>query len=433
MRCLSVDGVKNGFFVGDFEPSAFSSDHCEIAYRKYVKGSFDGGFYRDRDTQILLITSGSIDVDGKEYSKGSIVIWEPLDIINIFAIEESEVVLMKFPGTKGDVVKVGKKGYDEATRQYNHYLDLLACRTENNNRITDSQIDDKELSVVVQGYADYKTVNTIKSIREHLPGSHIILSTWEECDLSGMEPDEIVVNKDPGGVECCLWEGYSTINNCNRQIVSSQKGLEKVKTKYAMKLRSDMMVLGNDILSYIDVFPTDDKYKLFSNRLLVGELYTKKELNYTGSPNGTVATPFHPSDWFTLGHTDDLRLLYDNAQLVPVEEMGNYKCKNPGRVVDTKYKYSWRYAPEQAIFLNIVRTAFPSLAFDDWTDWSDDCNQLSEKIIMGNFTILSLIQSRIVCQKYESLCFANSGVSYSESGLITNSEWMSYLNVERSK
>ena len=64
-------------------------------------------------------------------------------------------------------------------------------------------IDSKDISVVIQGAIDpIETKKCISSIKQYLPGAEIILSTWENSNLEGLEYDHLVLSKDPGAFFC---------------------------------------------------------------------------------------------------------------------------------------------------------------------------------------------------------------------------------------
>ena len=61
-------------------------------------------------------------------------------------------------------------------------------------------IDTKDISVVVQGAVDKEnTPRCLKSLRKHLPGAEVILSTWEGTNTDGLDYDVVLYNQDPGG------------------------------------------------------------------------------------------------------------------------------------------------------------------------------------------------------------------------------------------
>lgn len=84
--------------------------------------------------------------------------------------------------------------------------------------------DDHQLGVVISGPIigtmqdkSLFTREACASARTMLPNAEIILSTWENEDVSGLDYDVLVCNKDPGANE----------GNVNRQICSRMGGVKK--------------------------------------------------------------------------------------------------------------------------------------------------------------------------------------------------------------
>ena len=83
-------------------------------------------------------------------------------------------------------------------------------------------IDPSLVTVVVQGYVNKKETGcTIKSVRKYLPGAKIILSTWKNCDVSEIDYDELVLNDDPGAVECGAFPELSILTDDVRKLYSN--------------------------------------------------------------------------------------------------------------------------------------------------------------------------------------------------------------------
>ena len=101
-------------------------------------------------------------------------------------------------------------------------------------------IDPKDISVVVQGPVVGKpdwppskrlTERCLASIRRHLPGAEIILSTWAGSPVDGLDFDRLVECQDPGGVLLHEHKGRKIFFNCSRQIVSTREGLRAATRK----------------------------------------------------------------------------------------------------------------------------------------------------------------------------------------------------------
>lgn len=257
-------------------------------------------------------------------------------------------------------------------------------------------IDPHNLSVIVQGAIDPKlTPLCLQSVRTYLPGAEIILSTWEGSTIDGLDYDTLVLNRDPGGKKCDFI--YNSTNNTNRQLVSIQGGLQKVSRPYCLKLRSDALLKGAGFLSYWDRFPArDPEYTLLEHKILVGSVYSRESAcsGGTGFP-----TPFHPSDIWLMGLTQDVRAYFSDTVLMPDLDLANWAYKYLNRV---PYQSPlWRYAPEQYYLVSFLkRHPDIALTFEDWSDWNEENISLSQKIIYNNFVFLGFHQSGIYNRKH---------------------------------
>ena len=122
MKKYDLKDMEMGYFVGDFEPTAYISKEIEISVKRYKKWTFDAGYYRRKNTEIIYIIKGCLDIDGKLYKKNSILVWEPGEVINIFAVQDSELLIIKTPGVKDDFNIKEFLSYSEADNFYSRYF-----------------------------------------------------------------------------------------------------------------------------------------------------------------------------------------------------------------------------------------------------------------------------------------------------------------------
>lgn len=198
-------------------------------------------------------------------------------------------------------------------------------------------MDMRDITVVVQGPVhsyqqramdDNITKQCLASVRQFLPKAHIILSTWPEQDLSGLDYDELIINPDPGSNIRYYTDKHKPkgLNN-NRQIVSTLNGLKAVKTKYAIKLRSDNYLTSAEFVNLFNRYQTRcDGPSVFKQRIVIPNTFSRKYAK--GLP-----VAFHLSDFFYFGLTEDLLKLWDipllknydlEAQGIPSPGYPNY-------------------------------------------------------------------------------------------------------------
>ncbi|NFO10206.1 hypothetical protein FDB29_03590 [Clostridium botulinum] len=263
-----------------------------------------------------------------------------------------------------------------------------------------------EISIIVQGAINEYTKKSLLSIRKNFFNAQIILSTWEDSNVSGLEYDEVVFSKDPGSE--IIDDISRTFNNVNRQIVSTKAGLKIATRKYILKTRSDIIWKSDDILSYFGKYDKEFKPKHFFNRILICNYYTR-------NPK-ILPLPFHMSDWVAFGCKEDINLFY-NIHLQENDEMRWFK-KNEKENERFYTNLLVKYVPEQHICLNFVRK-FYDVKCDSFYDASIKNITLTEYILANDFVVLNYDeQLNINFPKY------NPNRYLEKFTLISNKQWI---------
>lgn len=243
------------------------------------------------------------------------------------------------------------------------------------------KIDSSDITVVIQGstLAQFKDKSCIelvvKSVKKILPKASIIISAWAGECVKSLDVDEIIYNIDPGfKTRDCTPNGKQ--NNVNRQIVSTINGLKKVKTKYAMKLRSDFLLTSDGFLKYFEKYNKfDSNYQIFSSRILCAMFGTRK-------PKAKhFNLPFHIADFWTFGYTEDLIKLYD-IPLVTDEEF-EWFMVDRGFLPDTFAKN--KYNAEQSIWINCLTKQGVDVKCKYSTHVDEEIIEQSNNFLINNF------------------------------------------------
>lgn len=106
MNSHNLKDMVNGWFVGQFEPSAFKTDACEVAVKKYQAGSKETAHYHKVATEITLVLSGRVRMINREWQAGDIIVLEPGDVTDFEAITDAVNVVIKTPGILNDKFNV---------------------------------------------------------------------------------------------------------------------------------------------------------------------------------------------------------------------------------------------------------------------------------------------------------------------------------------
>ena len=102
MRTARLSDMKRGWFIGDFTPSLYKTDACEVAVKKYIAGEHEAKHYHLAAEEYTVIISGEVKMFGNVYKAGDIIICERGDATDFTAITDTVNVVVKIPGAKND-------------------------------------------------------------------------------------------------------------------------------------------------------------------------------------------------------------------------------------------------------------------------------------------------------------------------------------------
>jgi len=100
-QCRLTDMV-GGWMVGDFEPTCIRTSACEVAYKRYAAGAREAAHVHKVATELTLIASGRVRMNGREFEEGDIILLEPGDATDFEALTDAATVVVKMPSVKGD-------------------------------------------------------------------------------------------------------------------------------------------------------------------------------------------------------------------------------------------------------------------------------------------------------------------------------------------
>lgn len=248
-------------------------------------------------------------------------------------------------------------------------------------QLTLSQVPSEQISVVIQGPL-YRTLApargidaVIASVRKFLPHAEIIVSTWADENLGGIDADAVVTAADPG----VLVDFNGNRHNTNRQIVSTVTGIQASSRKHVLKLRSDHILTG----SQIAVLGGYDSRVTAADRLLrqpvtVTTLFIRNPAK--------VPFLFHLSDLVQFGAREDMLGFWDQSLMLQHEVFANEPYKNP---IGNFVGYSaMRMTPEQCLMLGFMRKKGYDISLETPGEISPELLRLSDKLLADNFRVL---------------------------------------------
>jgi hypothetical protein len=181
-------------------------------------------------------------------------------------------------------------------------------------------VNQSDLTIVFQGPvvpgAD-GTARQIARTRQAFPHARLVLSTWDGSDCGEICVDQIVFSADPGGLPGIKRrDGRNELNNVNRQLRSTARGLEIVETGHAIKIRSDCALEHCGILGAFDRWSAGDT----ASRILACSLFTI-------DPQMFEQMAYHVSDWVQCGTTRALQRYWSSPFMT--EEDATYYERVP--------------------------------------------------------------------------------------------------------
>lgn len=98
---LNESGAR-GWFVGDFDQAVIRTTDFEVCWAENQAGNKDIPHTHKIITEVQLITSGRMIINGEEFGPGDIYVSEPGEHYYAEYIEDTKVVAIKFPSIPTD-------------------------------------------------------------------------------------------------------------------------------------------------------------------------------------------------------------------------------------------------------------------------------------------------------------------------------------------
>lgn len=102
MKFTKLDHMFKGWFVGNFEPTALTTEACEVAVKYYKAGETESAHFHKIATEVTLVVSGRVRMVGKEWGAGDIIVLGPGEVTDFMALTDAVNVVVKTPGASND-------------------------------------------------------------------------------------------------------------------------------------------------------------------------------------------------------------------------------------------------------------------------------------------------------------------------------------------
>lgn len=303
--------------------------------------------------------------------------------------------------------------------------------------------DQKDISILIHGRIENQTDSALKSIRKLFPLCKIILSTWKKSNVSKLDYDLLVENDDPGaeifnapknslkdknGNAIFEIDGKKYViapkpNNVNRIIQTITNGIKYVKTKYLLRIRTDIILKNANFLNYWNKFPKyNGRYKIFKHRIINSSSFAQFA---HVMDDGIQLLPFHMSDWIHFGFTEDIKLLY-SCPFHNIEDSSQYWYKRKRKKYEPFLNAGWQYPPETYVLYSLVKQKFPEVEFRDSDDYNCKNMTISNMVMADNFIFVDQENFSFDISKYPQLKKWNSEIY---DGFITYREFQNLYRI----
>jgi quercetin dioxygenase-like cupin family protein len=102
MKKFNINNTVRGWFVGEFEPTFYKTNDCEVGLKKYKKGALEDKHFHKLSTEITGIISGSARMNNLVLNEGDFILIEPNEAFDFEALEDTVTIVFKSKSVKND-------------------------------------------------------------------------------------------------------------------------------------------------------------------------------------------------------------------------------------------------------------------------------------------------------------------------------------------
>lgn len=102
MEKFKLSDMIKGWFVGDFEPTAFKTKNFEVGYHIYKKGQKWDKHYHKLTTEINYIIRGKMKIHGELLEEGDVFIIHPNEVVDPEYLTDCELIITRDGSFKND-------------------------------------------------------------------------------------------------------------------------------------------------------------------------------------------------------------------------------------------------------------------------------------------------------------------------------------------
>lgn len=102
MKVFKQQRWTGGWFVGDFEPTAYKTDAFEVCHKVHPKDEKWPAHYHAVATEINFILKGKMSIIGQTLEAGDVFVIERNEVAEPVFLEDCELIVVKTPCVPND-------------------------------------------------------------------------------------------------------------------------------------------------------------------------------------------------------------------------------------------------------------------------------------------------------------------------------------------
>ena len=102
MDVYNINNFKNGWFIGNFTPSVFKNPFFEVAHHHHKAGYCGQAHTHKIAQEVTYIVKGRLVASGKHLKTGDMFVYSPHEIANVMFVEDTDLIVIKWPSVPND-------------------------------------------------------------------------------------------------------------------------------------------------------------------------------------------------------------------------------------------------------------------------------------------------------------------------------------------
>lgn len=102
MRLFDGTKMNGGWFIGDFEPSAYKTEDFEVCYKQHYRGEKWDTHYHSKTIEINYVIEGIIKINDYTMGPHQIFILDKEEVAKPEFLTDVKLIVVKIPSIPGD-------------------------------------------------------------------------------------------------------------------------------------------------------------------------------------------------------------------------------------------------------------------------------------------------------------------------------------------